>query len=166
MSPLFVFWAIRGSKLIGDLWLSVACALLVVVPTAVLGLRIRVARRQSDKREFTCGRSEDHRGDVLVYLFTMLLPLFVMPLETPRDIAAAIVALGFIVVVFWHLNLHYMNILFVLRGFRVFTLFPPQGGSPLDGAQTYVLITRRLAVAEGERITAYRISNSVYLEAD
>jgi hypothetical protein len=32
------------------------------------------------------------------------------------------------VFLFWHLNLHYMNLLFAALGFRVFTVYPPADG--------------------------------------
>jgi hypothetical protein len=73
-------------------------------------------------------------------------------------------ALGFIVFLFWHLNLHYMNILFASLGFRVFTVYPPADRNNLSGSQSWVLITRRVHVSEGERIIAYRISDTVYLD--
>jgi len=99
-----------------------------------------------------------------VYLFAMLLPFYSIDLRTWRDLAAMLAALGFIIFLFWHLNLHYMNILFAARGYRVFTVYPMADGNPLSGKTTQVLITRRVTVSPGERLVAYRLSDTVYLE--
>jgi len=94
----------------------------------------------------------------------MLLPLYAMPLDTWRAVATVIEALGFIVFLFWHLNLHYMNILFAVRGYRVFTIYPPEDENPLSGRAGQVLITRRALLSSYDRIVAYRLSNTVYIE--
>ena len=104
--------------------------------------------------------------DILVYLFAMLLPFYSEDIGTWRDLAATIAALAFIVFLFWHLNLHYMNLLFAIRGLRVFTVYPPADGNPLTGKTRQALITRRLSLAPGEQIVAYRVSDTVYLEAE
>ena len=67
---------------------------------------------------------------------------------------------------FWHLNLHYMNLIFAARGLRVFTVYPPAGGNALTGKTRYALITRRVSLASGDQIVAYRLSDTVYLEAE
>ena len=81
-----------------------------------------------------------------------------------RDVAAVLGALAFIVFLFWHVNLHYMNLLFAAVGYRVFTLFPPADSNPLTGRTSQVLITRRAALVPGERVIAYRLSDTVYFE--
>ena len=120
--------------------------------------------RLQELRELVVGTAEDHRDHLLVYLFAMLLPFYSLEFATWRDLAAMIAALGFIVFLFWHLNLHYMNLLFAVLGYRVFTISPPRDGNPLSGKLSLVLITRRTAVPAGERLIAYRLSDTVYLE--
>lgn len=164
ISPLFILWAVRGNSLIPDLYLLAFCTVMVTVPNAFLKLRIRTARKLEEKREIAIGVAEDHREHLLVYLFAMLLPFYSIDLRTWRDLAAMLAALGFIIFLFWHLNLHYMNILFAARGYRVFTVYPMADGNPLSGKTTQVLITRRVTVSPGERLVAYRLSNTVYLE--
>ena len=75
-----------------------------------------------------------------------------------------IVALLFIVFLFWRLNLHYMNVFFAVTGYQVFTLSPPKDDNPHTGQESYVLITRRRVVFPSDRFHAYRLSNTVYLE--
>jgi hypothetical protein len=166
VSPLFILWAIRGNSLISDRWFAGFCALMVVVPNAFLWLRIRTAKNQSDKRELTVGTADDHRDHILVYLFAMLLPFYSEDIGTWRDFGATLAALAFIVFLFWHLNLHYMNLLFALRGLRVFTVSPPLEGNSLSGKTRQAVITRRVSLVPGDRIVAYRLSDTVYLEVD
>lgn len=166
ISPLFILWAIRGNSLIPDRWFIGLCALMVVVPNAFLWLRVRTAKKQADKRELTVGTADDHRDHILVYLFAMLLPFYSEGLGTWRDLGATVAALAFIVFLFWHLNLHYMNLIFAARGLRVFTVYPPADGNPFTGKSRQALITRRVSLTSGERIVAYRLSDTVYLEAE
>lgn len=166
ISPLFILWAISGNSLIPDLWFIGFCALMVVLPNVFLGLRIWTAKKQVDKREIIVGTADDHRDHILVYLFAMLLPFYSEDLGTWRDLAATLAALAFIVFLFWHLNLHYMNLLFAARGLHVFTVYPPSDGNALTGKTRQALITRRVSLASGERIVAYRLSDTVYLEAE
>jgi len=166
ISPLFILWAIRGNSLVPDHVFIGFCVLMVILPNAFLWFRIRIVKKQSDKRELTVGRADDHRDHLLVYLFSMLLPLYSPDLGTWRDLGATIAALAFIVFLFWHLNLHYMNLIFAARGLRVFTIYPPLDRNPHTGRTPYVVITRRVSLAPGERITAYRLSDTVYLEGE
>jgi hypothetical protein len=164
ISPLFILWAIRGNPLIPDKYFWAFCVFMVIVPNVFLWVRIRTAIKLQEKREITVGKAEDHRDHLLVYLFAMLLPLYATNLGTWRDLGAAFAALGFIIFLFWHLNMHYMNVLFAALGYRVFTVYTPEDGNPLTGKESIVLITRRVIVAPGEKLTAYRLSNTVCLE--
>jgi hypothetical protein len=164
MSPLFLLWAIRGNSFVTDKYLLTVCAVMFVLPNLFLWVRIKTAIGDNDKREITVGIAEDHRDHLLVYLFAMLLPFYAAEIRNERDMAAVLVALGFIVFLFWHLNLHYMNVVFAAMGYRVFSISAPADGNPLSGRIGLVLITRRPAMAPGERLIAYRLSDTVYFE--
>lgn len=164
ISPLFVLWAIRGNSLIADKYFISFCAFMVVVPNIFLLWRIQTARKLREMREIVVGIAEDHREHLLVYLFAMLLPFYAANLGTWRDLAAALAALAFIVILFWHFNLHYMNLLFAALGYRVFTIYSPADNNPLSGKTSQVLITKRVSVSPGERLSAYRLSDTVYFE--
>lgn len=166
VSPLFILWAIRGNKLISDAYLFALCMFMVVVPNVFLCLRIVTVKRLKEQRELVIGKSEDHRDHLLVYLFSMLLPFYGAELATWRDLAALLIALGFIVFLFWHLNLHYMNVLFAALGYRVFTIYPPSDGNPLSGKISQVLITRRVGLSTGQHVVAYRLSDTVFFEVN
>lgn len=165
ISPLFILWAIRGNKLIPDSYFIGICSLLVIVPNLFLWFRLRTARILEDKRELTVGRADDHRDHLLVYLFAMLLPFYSEDLGSWRNLSSSLAAIGFIVFLFWHLNLHYMNLFFAAFGYRVFTIYPPDIENPHSGKIGLALITKRLSISQGDRVTAYRLSNTVYLEA-
>lgn len=166
ISPLFILWAIRGNSLIPDRYFLTFCALMVILPNAFLWLRVRTARRLEEKREIAVGKADDHREHILVYLFAMLLPLYAANLSTWRELGAAFAAFAFIVFLFWHLNLHYMNLVFAAAGYRVFTIYPPADNNPLTARSSVVLITCRVAIPPGEQLAVYRLSDTVYLEID
>ena len=166
ISPLFILWAIRGNRLIPDAYFLSFCAFMVVVPNVFLWVRICTARKLKETRELAVGSAEDHRDHLLVYLFAMLLPFYAADLGTWRDFGAGMAALGFIIFLFWHLNLHYMNLLFAMFGYRVFTIHSNPEDSPFGGKTSLVLLTRRVSLVPGERIIAFRLSNTVYFEGD
>lgn len=164
ISPLFILWAIRGNSLVPDRYFLTFCALMIIVPNVFLGARIWMVKKRTDRRELIIGTADDHRDHILVYLFAMLLPFYSEHIGTWRDFGAMLAALSFIVLLFWHLNLHYMNILFALFGYRIFTVEPPTDNNRLTGKIRYVVITRRLHLGPGDRLVAFRLSDSVYLE--
>ncbi|MHA1228800.1 MAG: hypothetical protein ACTSPV_18910 [Candidatus Hodarchaeales archaeon] len=166
LSPLFILWGIRGNPLISDKYFITFCVLMVIVPYTVLGLRIRTAKKQNDKRELVMGRVEDNRNHLLVYLFAMLLPLYATEIGTWREFSAVIVALGFIVFIFWHLNLHYINIVFAILNYHIYTVYSPEEGYPTGSRENFILITPRTSLSKHASIVATRISNTVYIEVN
>lgn len=163
LSPLFFLWAVRGVKCIPDTILWIGCVALIIIPNLVLWLKIRICRSQKDTKTLTVGLADDHREHLLVYLFAMLIPLYDVNLGSDREFAAALLALIFIVFLFWHLNLHYMNLVFALFGYRVFTIVPDTKEDAID-FQPFVLLTQRSYLHKGEQLQAYRISNTVFFE--
>ena len=164
LSPLFVLWAIRGTPMIPDIWFIPVCLALAVVPTAFLYWRILNARANREKRQLAVGAYEDSRKHLLVYLFATLLPFYRTDLSGYRDLAAMALALAVIVFLFWHLRLHYVNILFAVLNYRAFTIHPPPKGNRFTGTEPIVVLSTRYRLSEGENINAYRITDSVYLE--
>jgi len=164
IAPLLLLWMIRGIPLVPDIWLVLTCLLAIVLPNGALWIRVWTAKKNVDKREVTVGYAEDNRDHILVYLFSMLLPLYGLPVEEWRDLGALLAAVAFIIFLFYHLNLHYVNILFALCGYNVFTINPLNDGNPYSGRNNVVLITRRTMLNQGEQVTAYRLSDTVYIE--
>lgn len=166
LSPLFILWAIRGNSLVPDRYFVAACVLMVLAPNGFLWMRLRTARRLDDKRVLTVGQADDHRDHILVYLFAMLLPFYSEDIGNWRTLSATLAALAFIVFLFWHLNLHYMNLIFAALGYRVFTIYSPVAGNPLSGKAGLVVITRKVTLSSGENLVVYRLSDTVYVEAN
>ena len=171
MSPLFLLWAIRGNcPILNSCFIQVCDTFVLfnlgmtVAPTLFLMWWMRRAQRQKDQHERVAGHTEDHSSHILVYLFAILLPIYQEDLESLRELAATIVALMFITYLFYRLNLHYINFLFVIQDYHVFTVSSPPDDNPYSGKETFVLITHRRFLSAGECIYAYRLSNSVYLE--
>ena len=164
-SPLFVLWAIRGTRLIPDLYFVTACAAMIAVPNLVLYARIRIATKRADTREIAIGSSDDHRAHLFIYLFAVLLPLYSETMATWRDLLATLAALVLVVWLFWYMSLHYVNVIFALCGYRVFTVYPPSTDNPLSGTLPCVVITRRTSLQSGSTLMAYRLSNTVLVEA-
>ena len=164
ISPLFILWGIRGNRLVPDKYFIGICAVMVIAPNLFLWLRFTTARRLKEKRTIRVGKADDHRTHVLVYLFAVLLPFYRQDPGSWRDLGAAAVAVAFIVFLFFHLNLHYMNILFALLGYRVFSVNPPSEGNAVSGKTSVALITRRVSLSPGEDDDAYRLSDTVYVE--
>jgi hypothetical protein len=165
-SPLFILLGIRGVTLIPDTALLIFCGLMVLMPNFFLYWRIRTARTNRELRELVIGRAEDHRDHLLVYLFAVLLPFYTVELKYWRDLTALVAALSFVIFLFWHLNLHYLNLVFAIFGFRVFTVYPTLSDNQFSGRESYVLITRRATLLPGVRVSAYRVSETVYLEGE
>ena len=163
MAPLFLLWAVRGSGPVPDEYFIPGCLFFAMAPTFVLWQRIRTARRINDCQTKTIYRADDHRDHILVYLFAMLLPFYTANLRDCREFAATVVALFFILFLFWHLNMHYMNLVFAVKGYRVFTV-TPDSKNTLSSKAPFVILTKRVALSEGEQIEAYRLSDTVFIE--
>lgn len=163
MAPLFLLWAVRGSSLIPNLYFIPACLLIAVVPTALLLRRIQNAKSTNDCQTKIVCQADDHKDHILVYLFATLLPFYTANLQSYREFGATVLALTFIVFLFWHLNMHYMNLLFAIQGYRVFTVTPDS--QDMHGGKTpFVILAKRTALVEGQRINAYRLSDTVFIE--
>lgn len=166
MSPLFILWAFRGNDVFPNRYFIPFYAFMDIFPNFFLLLRLRTAIRLNEKRDIRIGRIEDHRDHLLVYLFAILLPFYSVDLNTWIALLATMVAVTFAAFLFWHLNLHYLNLLFAVREYRVFTAYPPDDGNPFTGKNSFILITKRAIIEKGEGLIAYRIIDTVYMEID
>lgn len=166
LAPLFLLWAIRGNNIVSDSLLIPACLAIAFIPNLIMVARRNAAIRAKSTREIVVGRAEDHREHLIVYIFAILLPLYGIAPESWRDLAATGAVLLLIVFIFWHLNLHYMNLIFAFMNYRVFTIYPNDDGNPYSGQETFALITRRVHIKSDDRIVAYRLSDTVFWELD
>lgn len=158
-APLFLLWAIQGSKWLGDTVWATGCLALAICPNLILWLRLKIASRERDEMQLSVISAEDHRVHLLTYLFATLLPFYAAPIESPRQLCAVVVGLMFVLFLFWRMNLHYMNLAFAAAGYNVYTV-------DLDGPvpRKAVLLTKRSYLGSHCAITALRLSDTVFLE--
>jgi hypothetical protein len=166
LSPLFILWAIRGAHGIPDKWWISFCIAFVVIPNLALYVRWRLAHIRNDHRVIIAQAAKDQSEHLLVYLFAMLIPLFGVDLGGTRDTVAVLVAFAFIVFIFWHMNLHYMNVIFALFGYRVFTVEAATSAAAdgLTPTRTVVVLSKRSAIAPLTEIDAVRLSDTVFVD--
>ena len=166
-APLFILVGIRGVEAIPDRWVWAVCICLVVVPYLVVFLRLFSVWRHEPLRPIVVGQVEESRSHIVTYLFVTLLPFYRQDLGDVRDLIAIVVAVVFIIFLFWHLNLHYVNILLAIFGYRVYTVRPrDDDANPYTGHVPIVVITRKGSLAPGRNITGYRLSDSLYWSRD
>ena len=162
--PLFLLWAIKGNPVL-DYWLWITvCCVFICIPNLFLSYRIWRAEKQDDRTTILVENPEDHRDHILVYLFAILLPIYSLNIETYRDFLVVVVALFLVLFIFWRMDLHYMNLYFSILGYSLFTINPNQQDGQLR--RSSVLITRRSILNIGRKITAHRISDTVFIELE
>ena len=166
ISPLFILWAIKGTSFVPDQYLIPFCAAMVVLPSMFLYWRMQRARIKRDEREIVIGEVHDYRYHILTYIFTMLLPFYRQDIVSTRELLAVCAALIFIIVLFWKLNLHYINLIFIVRGYQILMVNSQNDENPYSGRENFMLITPRRNVQPGQRIMTYRVSDTVYLEGE
>lgn len=164
ISPLFVLLAIRGSSYFPDCYFEIICAVLVIVPNCFLWWRIRSAKINEGKNRRLIGKTDNDSYQIFIYLIAILLPFYRHDIATERELAAIIAALALIIVLFWRFNLHYLNLYFLIRGYRVFTVHPAEGAGPYSENDRWTLITYRSSLPIGDKPFVYRITNTVYME--
>jgi len=96
----------------------------------------------------------------------MLIPLFGVDLGGTRDIAAVFAAFLFIVFIFWHMNLHYMNVAFAVFGYRVFTVEAATARREDAPTRGVVVLSKRNSIAAGTQINGIRLSDTVFVEKE
>lgn len=170
LSPVFLLWSIRGVDAVDDaVWIP-ACLALFVLPTAILYWIFRRARKSENVKTIDVVSARDQREHLLTYLFAMLIPLFDVNLGGVRDIFAVSFALAFVIFLFWHMRLHYMNLIFAIWGYRIYTVEAKIGTKELDREQirlmTFAVISRRHYLPEGSSLTGYRLGGNVLVDKD
>ena len=165
LAPLFLLWAIRGEASVPDRCWIPACLGFAIIPNLALLWRWRIAKRRNDHRVILVASARDQSEHLLVYLFAMLLPLYTANLANDRELFAVAAAFAFIVFLFWHINLHYMNIVFAMLEYRVYTVeMSAQHGSP--GKSVVLLSKRHSPPPAGTSIDGFQLSDTVFVEKE
>jgi hypothetical protein len=166
LSPLFILWAIAGVKDIPDNYLVAICIALAVLPGLLILLREQIASREKDLKVIEIHRATDDSANVLVYLFTIAVPLFSVNLDSMRSKFAMLGLVVFVIYMYLHLRLFFMNPLYAIRGYRVFTVEPPQDGDGIGTRETLIVLSRRRILAGKVKLTTLRLSDTVFLEVE
>jgi hypothetical protein len=159
-APLFVLWAIEGCQAVGDASWRTGCLLAAALPYAVLLARMIIARCQKDSIRISVVRSENLNQNILLYLVACLLPLYAAPIASFRQLIAVLLTLLFITYLFWRLDLHYINIIFLIAGYNFFLVVLDSAG------RTAVLLSKRKTLQAAESVDGLRLSDSVVLEGE
>lgn len=157
MAPLFILVGARGmDKVISDkfLWIGIGC--LIIIPHIILKLRINRAKKSNDTYIIDVSEAQSNKEYLFTYLFTVLLPLYSVSITNNREFTAMLFAICFVIFVLWNMNLHFINFIFALQGFRVYTI---------ESFNSSILLTKRLRIpSDLKELKVYRLSNSVYIE--
>ena len=170
LSPVFLLWAIRGIDKIDDQYWIPACLMMFAIPTIILVFIKHHQTRIDNSQTIKIIRVREEREHLLTYLFAMLIPLFDANLEGWRDLMAVAAAFIFVLLLFWHMRLHYMNLYFALMGFRIFTV-EVELSTTLDCRErktitTYAVLSKRSYIPENEPLTGIRLGGDVLIDKD
>ncbi|MDP2780393.1 hypothetical protein [Devosia sp.] len=168
LSPVFVLWAIRGVDAIQDrIWVPI-CIGLFLLPTLIIWLIFILARKTENTKTIQISSAKDQREHLLTYLFAMLIPLFDANTDGVRDLTAVALAFMFVMFLFWHMRLHYMNLFFAIWGYRIFTVEAKIGTTQKDRERdrfaTYAVISRRHFIPDDVSLTGYRLGGRVLFD--
>lgn len=139
-------------------------AALAFLPLLLVQLRWTQATRSRDYSHVRVGKPSDSKDHLLVYLLTVLTPLYSSSFNTARDWWASVFILVVIVFLFCHFDLYHMNLLFALRGYRTFVV-QGHGDNPLECRKPVIVLSRRTYLSEME-LHCVRLSNTVFIERD
>jgi hypothetical protein len=155
MAPLFILLAIRGVGAVSWEVYFPICIALAVLPNIYLLFRVRQADSKNDRKEIVVKSLTDNRDQLLTYIFAMLIPLYQSSMATDQDLAAALASLLFVIFIFGHMEIYYMNFfLAAFGGYRVLTLSDASKFSA-----THVLITKKRNIQPGDVVLALRITD-------
>lgn len=165
---MFLLWAIRGVDSIRDaVWVPL-CTALFLLPSVLLFFFSRRAKKQQNDKTIAIRTAKDQREHLLTYLFAMLIPLFDANLGGYRDLIAVFVALLFVLFIFWHMRLHYMNLFFALFGYKIFTVEAESRTEVARGIApkliTYAVLSKRHHLTPEEVLTGWRLGGNVLVD--
>lgn len=165
-SPLFALWILRGSSFNKWCIFEIICGLLILIPNLILLTRVIVSKKRDDTYTKTIGNATDNKEHLLIYLFAMLFPLYSVPIDNLRGLLSAIFALVIITLIFWYFNLHYINIIFAVFHYNVYTIYPPEKDDGISGKDLFIILSKRPRLDPYSNIVCLRLSNTVYIEKD
>jgi hypothetical protein len=158
MAPLFILMAIKGfGSYPWEVYFPTLIAL-ALFPNLYLIFRIRFAIKQNDRKLISINDETvtDNSDQLITYIFAMLLPLFQSAVASEQDLYSTLCAWLFVVYIFGHMELYYMNIFFALAGYRILSIKPISTSSKFS--TSHVIITKKCIIANQE-IKPFRITD-------
>ena len=140
---------------------------LIFLPLAILLRGLSKAWKESSDQTLQIGTIENNSSHLLAYLFATMLPFYRSSLDTWRDLIALATALTIIILVFWHLRLHYVNFFLAALNYRIFTVYPsPNDQTRFGRRSSFIVITKNSFLAENNTIKTKRLTDTVYWESN
>ena len=163
-TPLFVLLGVKGNLYLSDetLWWSVAA--LVFLPNALLLIRWLIVRNGEQVIELQIADSSDNRDSLVIYLLAVLLALYGVNPENGREWIAFGLTIFFVILLFWMANLHHLNVIFNLAGYRTYTVTLKVNGAHRAHTSQGVLLTKRLQPPANRAMQCHRLSHDVFIE--
>lgn len=158
MSPLFILLAIKGLEPFFDHFLTfIFFLLLVIIPNLYFWYRIKQAKHNNDRKNISIHEYTDNKEHIVSYTFALLIPMYQSSIATQNDLYAALCALIFILFIFWHLDLYYMNFIMALFGYKIISI----KGNPATSlyAVEHVLITKRSNLNNLQNFSPLRLTD-------
>ncbi len=157
MAPLFLLIGLKGlNNVISDEILWKVVAVLIVLPLIVIGIRIGIAKERQDTFKINVEHVQSNKEYLFTFFFVVLLPIYGIQIETPREFYTMIFAICVMIFILWNVNLHFTNIFFALLGYRVYTV-------EID--KTYIILSQRHFFPKAvTSISCFRISDTVLIE--
>ncbi len=166
MSPLFLLWAIRGTDVMPERRFLVICAALVLLPNAWLALLVVRAVRNKIQRTIVVGETDDHRQDIISYLFATVLTFYATNLSDGRHVLATASAFVIVVVLFVSLNFHYMNVFAAVLGYHCIQVHTAEDEDTASSTPSFMVVAKKAHLRPGSRFTGYIISPTVLVRLE
>ena len=132
------------------------------MPILILWYKLKSVEHNVGFKPRQIGKFDNNNYHIIIYLIALLLPFYRQDIIEIRELSATLSALAIIVFIFWRLDLYYLNLYFVIRGYNVFTIHPPDNAGVHSDSNNWILITSRSNLQVGESLNVHRISNTVY----
>lgn len=163
-TPLFLLLGVKGNLYLSDeaLWWSLAA--LILIPNALLLVRWLIVRNGDQVIELQIEDCSDNRDSLVIYLLAVLLALYGVTPENGREWIAYGLTIFFVILLFWMANLHHLNVVFNLAGYRTYTVTLKVNGARGGHTGKGVLLTKRLQPPANRAMQCYRLSHDVFIE--
>ena len=165
ISPVFFVSIFQTPKFVDQFYWSLTFSVLFLFPNLLMGLRWILAKRKNLTSVYNITKSEDGREHVFTYLFALIIPFFSEEIDSLFKLISFIFLMVFVVFIFWHMRLHYLNLIFALAGYKVLNIRVRShpGAHSSVAERRYILLSKDEDVEAGERLRCVRLSNHILM---